>query len=64
MIGRLEKTVLDCPDPAVLARFYAGVLGGEVDRPDGRWGLFNADGFEGQRIYMVPELDLVLVRLG
>ena len=33
-------------------------------KPDGRWGLFNADGFEGQRIYVVPELDLVLVRLG
>jgi CubicO group peptidase (beta-lactamase class C family) len=33
-------------------------------RPDGRWGMFLADGFEGQRIYVVPELDLVLVRLG
>jgi CubicO group peptidase (beta-lactamase class C family) len=33
-------------------------------RPDGRWGLFCADGFEGQRIYVVPDLDLVLVRLG
>lgn len=39
VIGELQVTVLDCPDPAVLARFYAGVLGGEVDRPDGRWGL-------------------------
>lgn len=29
-----------------------------------RWGEFLADGFEGQRIYCVPELDLVLVRLG
>jgi CubicO group peptidase (beta-lactamase class C family) len=33
-------------------------------RPDGRWGLFLADGFEGQRIYVVPDLDVVLVRLG
>ncbi|MFG2917374.1 VOC family protein [Kitasatospora sp. NPDC048298] len=39
MIGRLQCLVLDCPDPAVLARFYAGVLGGEVDRPDRRWEL-------------------------
>ncbi|SDT73868.1 hypothetical protein SAMN05216371_4586 [Streptomyces sp. TLI_053] len=39
MIGRLQCLVLDCPDPAVLARFYAGLLGGEVDRPDPRWAL-------------------------
>lgn len=36
MIGRLEKTVLDCPDPRRLAGFYAAVLGMEVleDEPD------------------------------
>ncbi|WP_327678072.1 VOC family protein [Kitasatospora sp. NBC_00458] len=39
MIGRLQCIVLDCPDPAALARFYAGLLGGEVDRPDPRWSL-------------------------
>ncbi|MER7750582.1 VOC family protein [Kitasatospora sp. NPDC097643] len=39
MIGKLECIVLDCPDPAALARFYAGVLGGAVDRPDPRWSL-------------------------
>ncbi|MFF2349939.1 VOC family protein [Kitasatospora sp. NPDC058115] len=39
MIGRLECIVLDCPEPAVPARFYAGLLGGEVDRPDPRWSL-------------------------
>jgi CubicO group peptidase (beta-lactamase class C family) len=33
-------------------------------RPDGRWGHFEARGFEGQRISMIPDLDLVLVRLG
>jgi hypothetical protein len=27
MIGRLEKTVLDCPDPQALAAFYAEILG-------------------------------------
>ena len=27
MIGRLEKTVLDCPDPRALAAFYAEPLG-------------------------------------
>ncbi|WP_344362903.1 VOC family protein [Streptomyces gobitricini] len=39
MIGRLQCTVLDCPDPRALARFYGGLLGGEVNRPDPRWSL-------------------------
>ncbi|WP_424186279.1 VOC family protein [Actinokineospora sp. G85] len=37
MIGTLECTVLDCPDPRRLATFYQALLGGEVDRPDPRW---------------------------
>ena len=39
MIAELQCVVLDCPDPARLARFYAVVLGGEADRPDRRWAL-------------------------
>jgi catechol 2,3-dioxygenase-like lactoylglutathione lyase family enzyme len=35
MIGRLEKTVFDCPDPRALAAFYAGVLGMRVNEDDG-----------------------------
>ena len=31
MIGRLEKTVLDCPDPRALAAFYGEILGMRVD---------------------------------
>jgi catechol 2,3-dioxygenase-like lactoylglutathione lyase family enzyme len=31
MIGRIEKTVLDCPDPRTLAAFYAEVLGMRVN---------------------------------
>jgi catechol 2,3-dioxygenase-like lactoylglutathione lyase family enzyme len=36
VIGRLEKTVVDCPEPRELAAFYAGVLGMQVtyDSPD------------------------------
>ena len=36
MIGLLEKTVLDCPDPRALAAFYAEVLGMKMleDEPD------------------------------
>ena len=37
MIGRLEKTVLDCPDPGSLAAFYAEMLGMQVTEDDGDW---------------------------
>jgi glyoxalase superfamily protein len=39
VIGNLQCVVLDCPEPAVLAEFYRGLIGGEVDRPDRRWML-------------------------
>lgn len=37
MIGRLEKTVLDCPDPRALATFYAAVLGMQVLEDEPGW---------------------------
>jgi predicted enzyme related to lactoylglutathione lyase len=37
MIGRLEKTVLDCPDPRALAAFYATVLGMQVTEDSDDW---------------------------
>jgi catechol 2,3-dioxygenase-like lactoylglutathione lyase family enzyme len=37
MIGRLEKTVLDCPDPHALAAFYAKVLGMQVTEDSADW---------------------------
>lgn len=39
MIADVECVVLDCPDPAVLAGFYGALLGGDVNRPDGRWAV-------------------------
>ncbi|WP_019890602.1 VOC family protein [Streptomyces purpureus] len=39
MIGSLQCVVLDCPDVLALARFYQGLLGGEVNRPDPQWSL-------------------------
>lgn len=39
MIGNLQCVVLDCPDASALARFYRSLLGGELNRPDPRWGL-------------------------
>ncbi|SEN98021.1 Catechol 2,3-dioxygenase [Actinacidiphila rubida] len=37
MIGRLEKTVFDCPDPRALAAFYAAVLGMRVNEDSDDW---------------------------
>ncbi|WP_405588209.1 VOC family protein [Streptomyces sp. NBC_01190] len=39
MIADLECVVLDCPEPGELASFYRELLGGTVNRPDGRWSL-------------------------
>ncbi|WP_031274178.1 MULTISPECIES: VOC family protein [unclassified Curtobacterium] len=37
MIGTLDVVVLDCPDPRALARFYVGLLGGEIVAFDEDW---------------------------
>ena len=37
MIGRLEKTVIDCPDPRALAEFYCQVLGMTVNEDISDW---------------------------
>jgi catechol 2,3-dioxygenase-like lactoylglutathione lyase family enzyme len=37
VIGSLEKTVIDCPDPRSLAQFYCQVLGMRVNEDTGGW---------------------------
>lgn len=37
MIGRLEQTVFDCPDPRALAAFYAAILGMKINEDLGDW---------------------------
>jgi catechol 2,3-dioxygenase-like lactoylglutathione lyase family enzyme len=37
MIGHLEKTVFDCPDPRRLAHFYAEILGMQVIEDEPSW---------------------------
>ncbi|MFE9534654.1 VOC family protein [Streptomyces sp. NPDC006691] len=50
MIRKLQAVALDCDDPARLAEFYAGLLGGRVaaDPDDPDW--VEVDGFEGGRL--------------
>ena len=43
MIGRLHHVVLDCPDPAALATFYAGLLGLPITYRSDDWVVVAAD---------------------
>lgn len=42
VIGRLEKTVIDCPDPRSLAAFYSQVLGMRVNEDLDDWVVIGA----------------------
>jgi catechol 2,3-dioxygenase-like lactoylglutathione lyase family enzyme len=37
MIARLHAVVIDCPDPASLAQFYAAITGWEITDKDPDW---------------------------
>jgi catechol 2,3-dioxygenase-like lactoylglutathione lyase family enzyme len=37
MIGRMHHVVLDCPDPAALARFYSQLLGQPITHQSDDW---------------------------
>jgi predicted enzyme related to lactoylglutathione lyase len=41
---RLRSVVIDCPDPAGLAAFYAGLLGGRSELGDPAWCEVHIDG--------------------
>jgi catechol 2,3-dioxygenase-like lactoylglutathione lyase family enzyme len=43
VIGRLEKTVLDCPDPRALAAFYAAILGMRINEDSDDWGVIGSE---------------------
>jgi len=54
-IARLIATVLDCPDPSVLGRFYAQLLGGTVAFEDEGWAQVN--GPEGRAVLACQRAD-------
>jgi catechol 2,3-dioxygenase-like lactoylglutathione lyase family enzyme len=43
VIGRLEKTVVDCPDPRALAEFYCRVLGMRVNEDIDGWVVIGSE---------------------
>lgn len=56
MIGRLESTVIDCPDPQRLAAFYAEVLGARITRDDGDWVVVEDDDGRALSFQRAPDL--------
>jgi hypothetical protein len=48
MIGMWRSTVVDCPDPALLAEFYAALLGGSIAVEDDDWVVLTSPA--GQRL--------------
>jgi hypothetical protein len=43
VIGRYEKTVIDCPDPRALAKFYCQVLGMRVNEDIDSWVVIGSE---------------------
>jgi catechol 2,3-dioxygenase-like lactoylglutathione lyase family enzyme len=43
VIGRLEKTVFDCPEPRALAEFYAAVLGMRINEDGADWVVIGSE---------------------
>jgi catechol-2,3-dioxygenase len=44
-LARMRTVVLDCPNPATLAAFYSGLVGGEVVHADEDWVTLVVDGW-------------------
>lgn len=55
MIGRIDEVVFDCADPARLAQFWAGVLGGELVERDPSWCYLDPPGWTRLAFQRVPE---------
>ncbi len=55
MIGRIDEIVIDCAEPARLAEFWSGVLGGTpVDRHPA-WSFVDPPGWSRLAFQQVPE---------
>ena len=63
MIGRIDEVVVDCADPAGLAVFWAGVLGGEPKARDASWHYLDPPGWTRLAFQRVPEGKSVKNRL-
>jgi hypothetical protein len=55
MRARVEEIVFDCAEPLVLARFWAGLLGGEAVERSADWAFVDPPGFVRVAFQRVPE---------
>jgi predicted enzyme related to lactoylglutathione lyase len=55
MIGRLDEVVIDCDDTMMLARFWQGVLGGDIVRQSAEWVAIHRAGAVTVSFQHVPE---------
>lgn len=63
MIGRIDEVVIDCANPEALARFWAGVLGGEPVERDEAWWYILPPAWTQLSFQRVPEVKSVKNRL-
>jgi predicted enzyme related to lactoylglutathione lyase len=63
MIGRIDEVVIDCSEPAVLAAFWASVLGGEPRVRDENWHYVDPPGWTRLAFQRVPEVKQAKNRL-
>jgi catechol 2,3-dioxygenase-like lactoylglutathione lyase family enzyme len=63
VIGRIDEVVVDCAEPLVLARFWAGVLGGEAVERHPSWCFVDPPGWTRLAFQKVPEDKTVKNRL-
>ena len=54
-LARTAATVVDCPDPHVLATFYAAILGWELEPATGGWAKLRSE--RGQQLHFQPAPD-------
>lgn len=58
VIGRLEKTVLDCPDPRALAAFYAAILGMRMNEDSADWVVIGSEPVRASWRFSAPRTGL------
>ncbi|GAA2724701.1 VOC family protein [Cellulomonas aerilata] len=63
MIGSIDEVVIDCAEPAMLAAFWARVLGGEPVERDDAWWYILPPGWTQLSFQRVPEPKTVKNRL-
>ena len=56
----MDYTVLDCPDPAALASFYADLLGWAVVRSESDWSEINGPGAQKLAFQHAPDFEPVV----